>query len=142
MGTENVNTNKKFVAVLNKSLPQGTLMNALAHMAACLAAKYPDAEEMSFIDYVDKDSGKHPVSALTFIILEGNSNKIRELRKEAIANGIHFVDFTNTMTQDTYVEQLERTKNTPEAELEYYGICMFGDKEKINPLTRKFSLWK
>ncbi len=139
---ENVNTNKKFVAILNKNLSQAIIMNALAHMSACLVSKYSDIKEMSFVDYVDKDGNKHPVSALTFIILEGNSNKIRELRKEAIANGIHFVDFTNTMTQGTYVEQLERTKNNSEAELEYYGICLFGEKEKINPLTKKFSLWK
>jgi len=139
---ENVNANKKFVAVLNKSMPQGTVMNALAHMSACLAAKYPNVAEMSFIDYEDKDGGKHPVSALSFIILEGNSNKIRELRKQAIARGLHFVDFANTMTQDTYVEQFERTKNTSEAELEYYGICLFGDKPILNELTKKFSLWK
>ena len=46
------------------------------------------------------------------------------------------------MTVGTYAEQKERTKNTPEAELEYYGVCMFGEKEKLSGLTRKFSLWK
>ena len=139
---ETINPNKKFVAVLNKNVPQGIVMNALAHMAACLAAKYHNIAEMSFIDYIDKDENKHPVSALTFIILEGNSNKIRTLRNEAIAHGAHFVDFTNTMIQDTYAEQLERTKNTSETELEYYGICLFGDKPVLNELTKKFSLWK
>lgn len=139
---ENIDSNKKFVAVLNKKLPQGTVMNALAHMAACLVAKYQNDAEMGFIDYADKDGGKHPVSALSFIILEGNSNKIRELRKEAIVRGVHFVDFANTMTQETYVEQLERTKSTREAELDYYGICLFGDKSILNELTKKFSLWK
>ncbi len=55
---------------------------------------------------------------------------------------MHFVDFTSTMTVGTYAEQIERTKTTPEAELEYYGVCMFGNKESINALTKKFSLWR
>ncbi len=122
-----INTDKKFVAVLNRNLPQGVIMNALAHMAACLVSRYPNIEEMGFVDYSDKGGGKHPVSALTFIILEGNSNKIRGLRKEAISRGI---------------QEMERTKNTPETELEYYGICLFGDKPALNELARKFSLWK
>ncbi len=137
-----INTDKKFVAVLSKNLPQGVAMNALAHMAACVVSGYPDAKEMGFVDYLDKDGGKHTVSALTFIILEGNSNKIRELRKEAISRKVHFVDFTNTMIQGTHEEEMERTRNTHEAELEYCGICLFGGKEVISELTKKFSLWK
>lgn len=68
--------------------------------------------------------------------------QIRTLRNEFIAAGIHFVDFTNTMTVGTYLEQKDRTKNTHEEQLEYYGICAFGDKIAINQLTKKFSLWR
>jgi len=46
------------------------------------------------------------------------------------------------MTVGTYVEQQQRTKETPEAELEYYGICLFGEINQVNELTRKFSLWR
>jgi len=46
------------------------------------------------------------------------------------------------MTGDTYVEQLERTKMTNEADFSYYGIVLFGDRDKVSELTRKFSLWK
>jgi len=59
-----------------------------------------------------------------------------------IEKGIHFVDFTSTMTVGTYIEQQQRTKETPEAELEYYGICLFGEINQVNELTRKFSLWR
>lgn len=70
------------------------------------------------------------------------SFKIRTLKNELLSTKVHFVDFTNTMTVGTYVKQKERTKNTPEDQLEYYGICMFGEKEILKGLTRKFSLWK
>lgn len=134
----------KFVAVLNKKIPVGNLMNALGHMAAGLAGSYPHKEEMRFDEYYDKDGGEHPsISDNPFIILSAdNSNQIRNLRVELINSGINFTDFTSTMTIGTYREQQERTKITPEAELEYYGICFFGPKEILNNLTRKFSLWR
>lgn len=46
------------------------------------------------------------------------------------------------MTVGTYNQQQERTKNTPEKDLEYYGICFFGPKEVLDGLTKKFSLWR
>ncbi|TSC85367.1 MAG: hypothetical protein G01um10147_1181 [Microgenomates group bacterium Gr01-1014_7] len=134
----------KFVAVLNKKIPTGNLMNGLGHMAAGLAGSYPNLPEMRFDSYFDKDGGEHKsISDNPFIILQAdNSNQIRNLRNEAKVAGIHFVDFTSTMTVGTYKEQQERTKNTPEVELEYYGICLFGPKEILNSLTKKFSLWR
>lgn len=134
----------KFVAVLNKKVPVGNLMNALAHMAAGLAGSYQDIPAMRFDSYFDQDEGEHKsISDHPFVILAAdNSNQIRTLRQGLIQEGIHFVDFTSTMTVGTYIEQKERTKQTPEAELEYYGICMFGDRVKISDLTRKFSLWR
>lgn len=133
----------KFVAVLNKKIEPGKLMNALAHMSAGVVASYPEVSQMRFSSYFDKDGGDHKsISDHPFIILKAdNSNKIRTLREELMAQQIHFVDFTSTMTVGTYLEQQERTKNTPESELEYYGICMFGNAAQLSTLTRKFSLW-
>lgn len=134
----------KFVAVLNKKIPVGSLMNALGHMAAGLAGSYPDLAAMRFDHYVDQDGNDHKsISDHPFIILAADtSHQIRTLRQRLIAAGVHFVDFTSTMTVGTYEEQKARTQATPEAQLEYYGICMFGSKEALGPLTKKFSLWR
>jgi len=134
----------KFVAVLNKKIPSGNLMNALAHATAGLAASYAVPTEMRFGSYIDKDGNEHnSISDNPYIILRAdNSNKIRTLRSALIENGIYFTDFTDTMIVGTYAEQKERTSNTPEEELEYYAICMFGETEKLNELTKKFSLWR
>lgn len=134
----------KFVAVLNKKVPIGNLMNALGHMAAGLAGSYPNLPEMKFDTYIDKDGGQHKsISDNPFIILSAdNSNQIRTLRNELMKVSAHFVDFTSTMTVGTYKEQQERTKQTPELELEYWGICFFGSKVILNSLTKKFSLWR
>ena len=134
----------KFVAVLNKKVPSGNLMNALGHMAAGLGGSAPDVSEMRFDTYVDKNGGEHKnISDNPFIILSAdNSNQIRTLRNQLLETGIHFTDFTSTMTVGTYLEQQEKTKQTPELELEYWGICFFGPKTVLNELTKKFSLWR
>jgi hypothetical protein len=134
----------KFVAVLNKKIPVSRLMNALGHMAAGLGAGYAQPEELRINDYIDADGGTHPhISDNPFIILRAdNSNQIRALRNAAREANIQFSDFIDTMTEGTYAEQQERTTQTREADLEYYGIVLFGEINKLNMLTKKFSLWR
>lgn len=137
-------TTHKFVAVLNKKIETGKLMNALGHMAAGLGSLIPDKEALRFDSYIDKDNGEHKsISDNPFIILSAdNSNQIRTLRDALKENNVPFTDFTSTMTVGTFAEQKQRTSETPELELEYYGICFFGEKNQLSELTKKFSLWK
>ncbi len=137
-------TTHKFIAVLNKKIEPGKLMNALGHMAAGLGAYLPSKDLARFDSYFDKDGGEHPsISDNPFIILSSdNSNQIRTLRNALKESEISFTDFTSTMTVGTFAEQRQRTKETPELELEYYGICFFGDKNQLSELTKKFSLWR
>jgi len=135
---------KRFVAVLNKKAPLGRLMNALGHATAGLAGGFGKADEMCFLQYEDGDGGAHPnISHFPFIVLKAdNSNKIRRTRKECIERNIPFSDFTSTMTVGTSQEQQEATSSTPEEELEYFGIVMFGSTEELREFTGKFSLYQ
>jgi len=132
---------KKLVAVMNEKIEAGVVMNALAHSSLAFGAEV-GKEPLHLVNYVDAEGNRHLSSGMPFIILKSNSNKIRELRKAALNSGVQFVDFIHTMTGDTYIEQLERTKNTNEADFIYYGIVLFGDRDKVSELTKKFSLWK
>ena len=133
----------RFVAVLNKKIETGKLMNALGHMTAGLAGSAGDAQDMHFLEYFDKDGVKHPgQSHFPFIILSAdNSNKIRTVRNEAVARNIPFVDFTSTMRIGTTQVQMDATLDTKEIDLEYYGIVMFGKTEEIREFTNKLSLY-
>jgi len=135
---------KRFIAILNKKIETGKLMNALGHMTAGLAGGYGLSEEMCFLEYLDKDNGKHPnISHYPFIILAAdNSKQIHTIRKEALALNIPFTDFTSTMTIGTSQEQQDATKNTSEQDLDYYGICLFGKTDILKELTKKFSLFR
>ncbi len=131
----------KFVAVLNKKIETGKIMNALAHMTVGLVNSHPEVD-MGVISYADKDGGMHMASKWPYIILRAdNSNKIRALRNVCVEKGIPFASFTSAMTVGGWEEQVERSKDTPELELEYYGICIVGEKSTLDELTKKFSLW-
>ena len=120
----------------------GVALNALAHMALGIGTRLgPD--EALMCDYVDAGNTHHPsISGYPFIVLKGRPNKIREAIDAAKNAGIQTVDFTNTMTVGTYVEQLQRTKATANAELEFYGTVFYGDVVPVSEITRKFSLYK
>ena len=132
----------KLVAVLNKSIEPGKVMNALAHMCIGLGSAIGQSD-LRLTDYQDADGGAHPfISEIPFIILSENSNKIRKLRQAALSQNILLNDFTDTMTVGTYQEQIERTGQTKEEDLIYYGIVLFGDWAKVTELTKKCSLWR
>ena len=135
----------KFVVLLIKKLESGIALNAATHMVAALMTKAgpADKEHMKFMDYLDASGQTHLVSGLSLIVLKAdNSNKIRVARLRAMEEKILHVDFTESMTGDTYVEQMQRTKSLQESELHYYGLCLFGSKAKIDSITAKFSLWR
>lgn len=138
--------NYKFVVVVNKEIEQpGVALNVVAHLSAGLVGSAPAElrEKMSFIDFMDKDGKKHPsISALSLIVLRGKNGEIVRLKEDAIANKIHFTDFLESMTGDTYKEQLERTSKLSKDDLKFYGIMLFSTKESLNQLTKKFSIWR
>jgi len=134
----------RWVAILNKKIETGKLMNALGHMTAGLASGGVDTADICLLQYEDKDGNTHPnISHYPFIVLKAdNSNKIRTVRNEAIARNIPFTNFTSSMTVGTSQEQLDEVHDTAEEDLEYWGICLFGRAEELQEFTSKFSLFQ
>jgi len=131
----------KLVAVVNKKIETGVLMNALAHMCLGFGA-HTGPTALHLMDYKNAEGFVYPnISKMPFIILrEDNSNKIAKLLKEAQEAGIHYSVFTNTMTEGTWKDQEERTLATKAEEIVYYGIVLFGPHEVVTKLTKKLSL--
>ncbi|BCL73040.1 hypothetical protein TUMSATVNIG1_50130 [Vibrio nigripulchritudo] len=136
-------TQKRFVAVLNKKMETGRALNVLGHLSVALADLL-EKGNACYVDYEDKDGNIHPnMSHYPFIVLRAdNSNKLRKLREAALENNITFTDFTDTMIEGGSDEQQRRTKDTPESDLNYLGICLFGNSEELHNITKKFSLYK
>ena len=132
----------KLVALLNKDLPVGVVMNALAHATIGLGAQI-GKQDLMLDDYQDQNGNIYPnISKMPFIILRGKSGEIRKTliaaKEQELAHGV----FINTMTGGTYQEQLANTLVTLEEQLIYYCIVLFGPVETVNSLTKKFSLWR
>ncbi|MQS05944.1 DUF2000 domain-containing protein [Streptomyces alkaliphilus] len=141
-----VDTRYKFAVALKAKLDAGVAANAVGHLCLGLLAKAAAERSellphMSFLDFPDADEGSHaPVSGLSLVVLERRPAWLRRLRSEAAAEGLLSTDFTAQMTGGSHLDQLERMRRTPEAELDYYGVALFGPRDVIDPLTKKFSL--
>lgn len=132
----------KLVAIMNEKIESGVALNALAHISLGLGSLV-GAKALQLIDYKDADEGSHAnVSQIPFIILKANSNQIRKIRSLAREQKMSSVDFTDTMRCGTYLEQLEKSKQTHELDMTYLGIVLFGPWAEVSALTQKFSLWK
>ena len=134
---------KRFIAILNKKIETGKLINAFGHCLVGLTSKVT-SEEMGTIPYADKEGNPHgPVSNFPVIILKAeNSNEIRKVRAECVARNIPYTDCTESMTIGTTEEQLVATRTSLENELEYCAILMFGLTDELRLFTKKFSLFK
>lgn len=137
-----MNFTHKLVAIINKELPSGVALNALAHMAIGLGTTL-NSSQLHLDNYQDKDGNLYPnISGMPFIILRAKSGEIRKIVKAATDAGIARGVFLNTMTGGTYQEQLANTAQTPEEQLIYYGCVLFGPFEQVHELTKKLSLWR
>jgi hypothetical protein len=134
----------QFICVVNKKIDSAKLLNALGHMTAGLVYQHRDnLDPMRFRDFVDMSGSVHPAtSENAFIVLRAeNSNQIRTLRNKLIEQNTPFTDFTRTMVDGDYVTQQAEFDKTAEADLEYFGVCFFMNKEASRELTKKFSLY-
>ena len=135
----------RIVIVLDEKVDIGRLLNAAAHLALGFGASTdePTRSELRLQDYIDGGGQSHAnVSALSLVVLKANGNQLRALKARVVEAGLQSVDFLETMTGGTYIEQLERTRVTEPSSLAYLGILIFGTRDRIHPLTRKFSLFR
>lgn len=133
----------KLVAVLNKSVPEGKVMNALAHMCIGFGAKI-GSNSLDLVDYKSKDGQIFPnISKMPFIILRTNNGKIKRLFEDVNhADDIDSAVFTDTMTIGTWQEQIAKSEATAIEDMTFFGIVLYGDWDKVSALTKKFSLWQ
>jgi hypothetical protein len=113
----------KLVAIRSSELPFGKAINAIAHASLGLAAKLRQAGQLDSVEsnFAGTIGGFRLVnSAVAFE--EAGSADILAARKKAHASKLAAVDFTETMTGDTYVEQLEKTKAVATDQLHYFAI--------------------
>lgn len=131
----------KLVAVINKDLPAGAAMNALAHLAFSLGSQL-DSDDAFLQMNKDASGNAWFVSAMPFIILRASTRDIKQTVCRAKENTIKHAVFVDGMTGGDYLEQIARLSETIEDEHIYYAAVLFGDMSALNSLTKKFSLYR
>ena len=134
---------KRFAIVVNKDLPSWQVLNTVGHIAAYLGSKMESSFDTGEY-FVTKDKKGHPRNSqypiVTFSATAKELQKFIELVRES---NLLYLGFVPEMVETTDDAELEKVIGGKlDSEIEYYGIGVFGENEKVKPLFKKFSLWK
>ncbi|MGE4351319.1 MAG: DUF2000 domain-containing protein [Bdellovibrionales bacterium] len=135
---------KKVVAVLSSTLETGTAMNVLGHLSVAIGA-YADGSLMGKAKLTDASGTDHiGISRYPVIITKVKPSRLRQFIEEARAcPDLLLVDFPQEMLDTGHDDDLaESILAKEEKDMAYLGAIVFGDSEKIQPLSGKFMLWK
>jgi len=146
MASVNTTATHKFVIVLNEKSPVGKLLSATGQLAMSLhsEATQEQRENMGFIPFLNPlGDNLITVSMCSFVVLKGTSNQLLTLYSTARGQAVLSAIFTSTMSFNGIEEDLIlKTANTPLMETEPYGVGLYGPVNELNPLTKKFSVFK
>ncbi len=131
----------KLVAIVNKDIDLGVAMNAIAHASLAIGAIL-GKDNLFLQEYKDASGNNWSISGMPYIILRGKSGEIRKAIMAAKEENITQVAFTETMTGETYAEQIIKTAQVTEENHKYFGAVLYGPWKTISEITRKFSLYK
>lgn len=134
--------NEKCVIVLDEALPLGILANTATILGITLGKLRPDVVGADVSD----QSGCEHIGVITFPvpILKGNAELLKEMREI-----LYHEEFQDVLTIDfsdlaqgckNYEEYIEKMRQAPVEQLQYFGILLCGPKKKVNKLTGSMPL--
>lgn len=133
---------QKCVMVIDAALPLGYIANTAAMLGVTIGRRLP---RIVGEDVTDASGNTHAGISTYFIsMLKGSEELLKELRLRLFSpefSELTVVDFSDVAQRiNVYADYAKKSSETPERELVYYGIALFGDKKKINRLTGQLPL--
>lgn len=133
----------KIVIVVNDELQPWQKANAISHVAAYIGNEL--GENFKTADFfVTEDGLLHPRnSQYAIIVLSAKPGQMNNLMTNIRNSGLIYHGFIKEMidtTNDTEITEILSSKK--DSEVEYYAIGAFGNKDKLDSLTKKYSLFK
>lgn len=133
---------EKRVIVVRENLPLGIIANTAAILGVTLGMKMP---EVVGREVADRRGGLHSgIIQFPIPILRGSARALKNIRERLNKppfSRLTAVDFSDlAQSCKTYDEFICKMAEAEEADLEYYGIALRGDKKRVNRLTGNLPL--
>lgn len=127
----------KCVMIIDGAQPAGVCANIAAVLGASLGKLLPKAVGA---DVTDRDGNIHRgIIEIPVPILKGDTELLRKIISELALpeyGDIVCVDFTElAQSCRTYPEYIGKLADTPEAELKYLGLALYGEKRIVTKIT-------
>lgn len=138
------NNDKKCIILIDRELPLGLIANTSA-ILGCSLGRY--IEGIIGENVIDKDNFIHKgIVTIPIPILSSTRDEIKQLYNAIIENysdEIILINFNHIAQKcKTYGEYIEKLSSTTSNELNYLGMCIYGNKKIINSLTGSFPTLK
>ncbi len=130
----------KVVMIVNKDLPLGLIANTTAVLGMSLGNM---RAEIIGDDITDASGHSHKgITNMTIPVLAGDRDSIRELHERARAeDAIEIIGFSEIAQSIHSYEEYEKALSaSPTEKIDFSGICLLGDKSRINSLTGQLPL--
>lgn len=134
---------KKIVIVIDKTLEQWQVLNAVAHISAYIGHKLNDDFDTG--DFFEtKDAFKHPRnSQYPIIVLRAKPTQLPNLMTKVRESGLLYHGFIREMIETTDdTEIVDTLSNKNDDEINYLGIGIFAEIDKVNALTKSYQTWR
>jgi hypothetical protein len=119
------------------------MLSGIGHVAIGLGGSYQPPEDLSLVTYVDADGTEYPsISDWSVVILRGGSGQMKNLKKDLEAESLPCVTYLDSMLSGGSQVQQERTRETSAEDIEILALATFGEVSQLDPLTKKFSVWR
>ncbi len=134
--------NLKCSVIIDEALPRGIIANAAAIMGLTLGRRIP---QIIGRDVRDRDGCLHlGIVEFPIPVLRANAAKIKQVRRALYSpefEDVVTVDFSDlAQSCKTYDEFISKMADASEADLNYLGIALCGNKKQINSLTGSMPL--
>ena len=134
---------KKYVVVLSSKLDIGVAFNVASHL--CISAGYYSTNHMGREKLVDGSGILHQgISKYPVIITKVKPSKLKLYIEKAKENKkLLTIDYPSNMYETGHDDELaESLLKTQNENIDYFGFLIFGNKEDVDEITSKFTLWK
>lgn len=135
---------KKFIMIVDESLPLGLIANTTAILGNTIGSHYPSAVGK---DITDQNGNSHlGIIEIPIPILKGNNKSLKELRTKLYQEkykDMIVADFSDiAQSCKTYDEYITKMSKINSKDINYFGIAIYGNKKQINKLTGSIGLLK